>query len=110
MNDTVLVVATLPLSSLEAAEQVLRRMGVREITVARVRGSGQYVDFLSRDHLVDQVKIEALVARSEATRIVEEILGATDAKHPGEGTVVVFATEAAYNVRTRSAMLPDAGV
>lgn len=109
MSDTVLVVATLPLSSLEDAEQVLRRMGVCEMTVARVRGYGQYVDFLSRDHLVDQVKIEALVARPEVTRIVEAVLEATNARRPGEGTVAVFAAEATFNVRACSAMLPDPG-
>jgi nitrogen regulatory protein PII len=109
MSDTVLVVATLPLSSLEAAEQVLRRMGVCEMTVARVRGYGQYVDFLSRDHLVEHVKIEALVARAAATRVVEAILEASNARRPGEGTVVLFNAEAAFNVRACSTMLPDPG-
>jgi nitrogen regulatory protein PII len=109
MNETVLVVATLPLSSLDAVEKALQQMGVCELTVARVRGYGQYVDFLSRDHLVDQVKIEALVARAAATRVVEAILEASNARRPGEGTVALFNAEAAFNVRACSTMLPDPG-
>lgn len=75
--EIVLVVAIIRRASLEAAERGLREMGVRGITVTRVKGYGEYADFLASDHLVEQVKIEAFAPRDRAELIANAILQAT---------------------------------
>jgi|GEM_PF-4017453 len=65
--DRMLVVAIIRSSSLEAAEKGLQQIGVRDITVTKVRTYAEHVDFLSRDHLVEQVKIEVFAAQDRAT-------------------------------------------
>lgn len=74
--ENVLVVAILRRTSLEAAERRLHEIGVRAITVTKARGYGEHADFLSSDHLVEQVKIEVFTPRERAQLIAETLVGA----------------------------------
>lgn len=87
--ESVLVVAILRRTALEAAERGLQAIGVRGITVTRARGYGEHPDMLSRDHLVDQVKIEVFAPRDRAQLIASTILEATFSG-AGEGEVVAI--------------------
>ena len=87
--ECVLVVAILRRTSLEAAEERLREIGVRGITVTKARGYGAHADFLSSDHLVEQVKIEMFAPRERAQLIADTLV---DARLSGaaEGEVVAI--------------------
>lgn len=87
--ECVLVVAILRRTSLEAAEKRLQEIGVRDITVTKARGYGEHADFLSSDHLVEQVKIEMLVPRARAQLIANTILEPGFAG-AGDGEVVAI--------------------
>lgn len=87
--ESVLVVAILRRTALEAAEKGLQGIGVRGITVTRARGYGEHADMLSSDHLVDQVKIEVFASRDRAQLIARAILEATFCG-AGEGEVVAI--------------------
>jgi nitrogen regulatory protein P-II 1 len=87
--ESVLVVAILRRTALEAAEKGLQAIGVRGITVTRARGYGEHPDMLSSDHLVDQVKIEVFASRDRAQLIARAILEATFSG-AGEGEVVAI--------------------
>ena len=98
--DTVLVVATLSTWSIDSVEAALRREGIFDIAVTSVRGYGASVDYLSRDHLVDRVKLEVLVARDDAVRVANAIARASEAGAPGEGTIAILPTNFVLDMRT----------
>ena len=106
--DLMLVVAIIQSSSLGAVENGLQQMGVRDITVTKVRGYGEYVDFLSRDHLVEQVKIEVFAPRDRAERIASVIVDAAHVESSGDGIVATLLVESILDVRTRSEAVPNA--
>ena len=87
-----LVVAIVGFASLDAAEKGLRQMGVRHITVTKVRGYGESADFLSHDHLVERVKIEAFVPLDKASASASALLDA--AGRGGEELVAIFPVDA----------------
>ena len=95
-----LVVAIVGFTSLDAAEKGLRRMGVRSITVTKVKGYGEYADFLSRDHLIERVKIEAFVPRQKAHLAASAILDATG--EGGEELVAILSLDAFCTASTAS--------
>jgi nitrogen regulatory protein P-II 1 len=106
--DLMLVVAIIQSSSLEAVEKGLQQMGVRDITVTKVRGYGEYVDFLSRDHLGEQVKIEVFAPRDRAQHIASAIVDAAHVESSGDGIVATLRVESILDVRTRSEAVPNA--
>lgn len=97
--DAVLVEAFLPISSLDAVEKALLGLGVCNISVAKVRGYSRCVDFLSRDHLTEQAKVEVFAARDDAMRVANAI---REAAEPGEGVVAIVAAQAAFKVGSAS--------
>lgn len=60
-----LVVAIIHGFALEVAEAKLHEMGVRGITVTKVKGYGEYANFYARDWMVDEVKIEVIAPRDQ---------------------------------------------
>ena len=91
-----LVVAIIGVASLEAVERNLREMGVRGITVTKVRGYGEYADFLSRDHLVERVRIEAFVPRSRARLVANAMIEAAGAA--AEELVAILPVDELFSV------------
>ena len=104
--DLMLVVAIIRSSSLEAAEKGLRQIGVRDITVTKVRTYAEHADFLSRDSLVDQVKIEVFARRDRAQHIASEIAAAANMESTaGDGVVATLRVESILKPSTRSSGL-----
>lgn len=90
-----LVVAIVGVASLEVAEKGLQEVGVRDITVTKVKGYGEYADFLSRDHLVERVKIEAFVPRHRAQLVANVMVKAAGAA--GEEFVAILPVDALFS-------------
>ena len=101
-----LVVAIIRRSALEATESKLQEIGVRGFTVIAVRGRGATIaaghNFLEKDVLEDEVKIEIYAAREKARRVVDAIVDVTHTGSPGGGIVAVLPVESVISARTRS--------
>lgn len=88
-----LVMAVIRRSSLEAVEKRLQDMGVRRLTVSNVKGHGEHADFLSRDQLVEQVKIETCARRERALAIAQAILESASIGSADDGLVALLPVE-----------------
>lgn len=100
-----LVVAIIHGSCLEAVEKRLQAMGVLGITVTKVKSYEEYADFLSRDHLVEQVKIEAFAPRHQAQLIATAIVEAAFIGTPSDEVVAILPVETLFGGRSQ----PSAG-
>lgn len=101
------VVAIIRGSVLEALEARLASLGVRGLTVSKVRGQGEYINVLSKDHLVRHMKIEIFVDESNAEAVADAITDVAHSGVPGAGVVAVMPVEKFLHIRTRSETLPN---
>ena len=106
-TELALVVAIVHGLALEAAEAKLHELGVRGITVTKVKGYGEYANFYARDWMVDEVKIEVFAARDQAERIADAILDAAHTGSPGDGIVAILPVETLLSARTRAEVIPN---
>lgn len=106
VTELALVVAIIHGFALEVAEAKLHEMGVRGITVTKVKGYGEYANFYARDWMVDEVKIEVFAARDQAERIAGAILDAAHTGSPGDGIVAILPVETLLSARTRAEVIP----
>ncbi len=96
-----LVVAIIRTHALESVEERLREMGVRGLTVSRAKGFGAHADLLSRDWLVDQVKIEIFLEQDRAESVAQVILDTAHSGTRGDGIVAIVPVDKVFSVRTR---------
>ncbi len=87
---------------LEKVEQKLQEMGVRGISVTKVKGYGEYANFYSRDWMVNHARIEIFTTESQADAIAQAIMERAHLGLEGDGIVAVLPVEKLYRIRTRS--------
>src|SRR3974377_600134 len=78
---------------LEKVEETLKNMHVPGITVSKVKGYGQYVDFFRGDWMVENARIEIFTRHERTDEIVRAIIASAHAGLPGDGLVVVYPVE-----------------
>ena len=100
------VIAVVRADALEAVEQSLMKIGVRGLTVIKVKGLGKHANFFSRDWLTEEAKIEIVTEESKVETITRAIMDAAHTGDPGDGIVSVLPVEKLYRIRTRSEALP----
>lgn len=100
------VTAIIQRDALEKVEQALQGIGVRGISVTKVKGYGEYANFYSHDWMVSvsHVRIEIFTEKARVNSIVNAILEAAHMGLPGDGIVVVVPVEQIFRVRTKSAV------
>lgn len=59
---------------LDALEAALARLQVRGLSVSRIKGFGEYVDYLAKSHLTEHVKVEVFVEDSKVDAIATVIM------------------------------------
>lgn len=101
------VVAIIRPDVLDALEAKLGSLHVRGLTVSKVQGFGEYVDFLAKSHLTEHIKIEIFVEESKLEALTTAIMDIAHSDVPGAGIVAVMPVEKFLHVRTRSEALPD---
>lgn len=101
------VVAIVRGSVLEALEARLASLGVRGLTVSKIRGQGEYVNVLAKDHLVGHTKIEIFIEESSAEAVADAIMDVAHSDVPGAGVLAVMPVEKFLHIRTRSETLSD---
>jgi nitrogen regulatory protein P-II 1 len=96
----VLVVAITRSDALEAVESKLHAVGVRAITVTRVRGWGEYANLISEDHKVDRLKAEVFVDAHKARQVTDALLETCHDDCLGDGVVAVLPVQEFLSART----------
>jgi Cu(I)/Ag(I) efflux system protein CusF len=101
------VVAVIRADVLDALEVKLASLQVRGLTVSKVKGFGEYVDFLAKSHLTEHIKVEIFVEDSKAEAVAAAIMDIAHSEVPGAGIVAMMPVEKFFHIRTRSETLPD---
>ena len=100
------VVAIVRNSVLEKVEERLNQLGVKGISVSRVKGHGEYANFFKADWMVTNAKIEIFTEKSKVDEIVTAILDSAHVGSPGDGVVAVLPVEKLYRIRTKAEIEP----
>jgi nitrogen regulatory protein PII len=104
------VVAIVRPDAVESLEAKLRTVGVRGLTLTKVKGFGEYKNFFTSDWLTDHTKVEIFVEESQADALVQALLEIAQAEVPGAGVVAVMPVERFLHLRTGTETLPDSPV
>lgn len=105
--DLSVVIAVIRHQALEAVEQELREIGVRGISVSKVKGYGEYHNFFSEDWMVESIRLEIFTRKDKVDAITAAIMKAAHTGSPGDGIVVVYPIDKFYNIRLRAEATPD---
>ena len=84
---------------LEAVEERLIGVGVRGVTITRVKGFGEYADFYSRDWLTEHVRIEIFMSADRVAVVRDAIMSAARTGEQGDGIIAVLPLEELYRIR-----------
>ncbi len=84
---------------IESIEQQLIAIGVRGITVTRVKGFGEYSDFYSRDWMSEHMRIEIFLSADRVQTVCETIMSSARTGSPGDGVLAVLPLEELYRIR-----------
>jgi len=101
------VIAVVRADALEAVEQKLIGIGVRGLTVVKVKGLGRHANFFSRDWLSEEAKLEIVAHEDRVDAITRAIMEAAHTGDPGDGIVTVLPVSSFHRIRTRSEALPE---
>ena len=93
------VVAIVRTDVIEHVESRLIQLGVPGITIARVKGFGEYSNFFTHDWLSAYVRIEIFTDLEQVQQIVDAILEAAHTGTSGDGIVSVVPVETLYRIR-----------
>lgn len=99
--------AIVRLESVERVEAALQAVQVRGVSVTRVDGYGEYVDFFARDWMASHARFEVFTSAERAPAIVDAILAAASSGTRGDGIVCVVPVEQVWRVRSRSLASPQ---
>ena len=89
-------------SVLEKVERRLQQIGIKGITVSRVKGYGEYANFFTRDWLTTKARIEIFAARDDVDSIVGAITESAHTGFAGDGFVAVLPLESIFLIRTQT--------
>ena len=105
--DLSVIIAIIRRDMLENVEQGLRELGVRGVTVSKVKGYGNYHNFFARDWMVESVRLEIFTRKDKVDAIAAAIMKTAHTGSPGDGVVVVYPIEKFFNIRHQSEATPD---
>ena len=92
---------------LEDVEKRLRELGVKGITVSRVKGYGQHKGYFTNDWLSLQSRIEIFASSEEVQEITSAIMESAHTGLAGDGIIAVLPVEKIFRIRTKAEILPE---
>jgi nitrogen regulatory protein P-II 1 len=101
------VTAIIPTFAFETVEKQLQKMGVRGLTVTKVRGYGEHKDFIRDNWLCSHVRIEIFTEKNRADEIATAIMETAHTGTCGDGIVCILPVEKVFRIRTKSEAKPD---
>ncbi|MCF6325051.1 MAG: P-II family nitrogen regulator [Gammaproteobacteria bacterium] len=102
------VTAIFRLEQLNKVEHKLQELGVKGLSVSKVKGYGEYVDFYAKDWLTNHARIELFTDESEAETIAQAIMDAASLDMEGDGIVAILPVEKIYRIRTKTEISDEA--
>ena len=94
---------------LEKVEDQLKALGVRGVSVTKVKGFGEYADFYERDWMVTHAQIDIFTDTAVAEQTAKTIIAAAHTGIPGDGVVAILPVEKLYHIRDQTEVLPNEG-
>ncbi|NOZ14157.1 MAG: P-II family nitrogen regulator [Acidobacteria bacterium] len=84
---------------LEAVEQALQAVGVKGITVTRVKGYGEHTNFFSSGWYCTHARIEIYTEKSRVQEIANTIIAAAQTGRAGDGIIAILPVDRLYRIR-----------
>ncbi len=85
----------------------LKKIGVRGVTVTRVKGYGEDKTISAQDWLGEHARIEIFAEKARADAIAAAIMEVAHTGGPGDGIISILPVEKIYRIRTKSEIKPD---
>jgi nitrogen regulatory protein P-II 1 len=96
------VIAIIRPDRLENVEQALQALAIPGISVSKVRGYGEYMDYYERDWMSGHVRIEIFTPKAQASAIADAIMDASHTGLPGDGIVAILPVDSMRHIQSRS--------
>jgi nitrogen regulatory protein P-II 1 len=101
------IIAIIRSRLLEDVEEKLKKIGVRGLTVTRVKGYGENKSIWARDWLGEHAKIEIFAGKNKADAIAAIIMEVAHTGGPGDGIICILPVEKIFRIRTKSEVRPE---
>ena len=86
---------------IDSVKEALLKHGVKGISISKVKGCGEYVNFFRDDMMTDHTCIDIISPDDKVEEIVSIILDATSSEGTDEGIVVISPVERIFRIRTK---------
>ena len=100
------VVAIIRSRFLGDVEERLKKIGVKGLTVTRVKGYGEDKAILAQDWLGSHARIEIYIEKTKAEKIAKVIMEVAHTGGAGDGLICIIPVEKIFRVRTKSEVRP----
>lgn len=94
------VIAIIRPDYLEKVEHALQALAVPGVSVSKIKGYGEYMDFYEPDWMSSHVRLEIFTPQEQARAIVEAIIDAAHTGLPGDGIVAVQPVETLFRIES----------
>ncbi len=101
------IIAIIRSRLLEDVEEELKKIGVRGLTVTRVKGYGEQKSIWAEDWLGNHARIEKFAEKNKADLIANIIMKVAHTGGPGDGIICILPVEKILRIRTKSEIKPD---
>ena len=83
-------------------EERLKKMGVKGLTITRVKGFGEDKAIWAQDWLGNHARIEIFTEKNKAEKIAAAISEAAHTGGAGDGIISILPVEKIFRIRTKS--------
>ncbi len=101
------IIAIIRSGLLNDVEGRLKKIGVRGLTVTRVKGYGEDKAIWAQDWLGEHARIEIFTNETKADAIAAAIMEVAHTGAHGDGIVCIVPVEKIFRIRTKSELKPD---
>ena len=95
------VIAIIRPERLVIVEDCLKKLALPGISVTKVKGFGEHMNFFKPDWLCQHVRIEIFINVERAEEVAIAIMDAAHTGEEGDGIVAVLPVESVYHIRTK---------
>jgi nitrogen regulatory protein PII len=96
------VIAIIRPDVLTELETKLYSLRIPGMTVTKVKGFGEYIDFYSKNHLTEHLKVEVFVEESKVDELTSAIMDVAHSDIPGAGILAVLPVDQFFHIRTQT--------
>ena len=86
---------------LEKVEECLSKLNVPGISVTKVKGFGEHMDFFKPDWLCQHVRVEVFIDVGQAEKVAAAIIDTAHTGREGDGIVAILPVKSVYHIRTK---------